>query len=296
MNHASGDVRRSATLAGLCAILLWASLALLTTLTEGLPPFLVLSLGFGFAALFGLLRVALHGDWRELRAPPGALALSTTGLFGYHALYFIALKHAPAVEANLINYLWPLFIVLFAALLPGVRLRAGQVMGTLLGLAAAALLVTRGQAIAVRPEYATGYLAAFGAALVWGAYSVLNRRYAHVPTAAITIACACVAALGGTMHLLFENAARPDAVQWLVLLAMGIGPVGAAFWLWDRGTKHGDIALLGSLSYLAPLLSTLLLVATGRAQAHWIQALAVGLLIAGAWLSMRATPSGVPAA
>jgi drug/metabolite transporter (DMT)-like permease len=70
---------------------------------------------------------------------------------------------------------------------------------------------------------------------------------------------------------------------------MGIGPVGAAFWLWDHGTKRGDIALLGSLSYLAPLLSTLLLVVSGRAQAHWIQGVAILLLLAGAWLSVHAS-------
>lgn len=295
MSADGGDAQRRATLSGLCAIVLWASLALLTTLTEGLPPFLVLALSFGFAALLGFSRVAWRRQWDALRAPPAALLLSTAGLFGYHALYFLALKRAPAVEANLINYLWPLLIVLFAAMLPGVKLRTGQVLGTLLGLAAAVLLVTRGRSIAVQPEYVAGYLAAFGAALVWGAYSVLNRRYRQVPSAAIAVACACVAALGGVMHLVFESAVRPDAMQWLVLLAMGIGPVGAAFWLWDHGTKHGDIALLGSLSYLAPLLSTLLLVASGRAQAHWIQAVAVGLLIAGAWLSMRATPHRAPA-
>lgn len=280
---------KAATLSGLLAIVLWSSLALLTTATDGLPPFEVLTLGFGFAAVFGLIRTALRGrsGWRQLRQPWSALGLTTAALFGYHALYFIALKRAPAVEANLLNYLWPLLIVLFAALLPGVRVRGLQIAGTLLGLVAAIVLVTRGSGIEIQPRYVPGYLAALGAAVIWAAYSVLNRRHAQVPSEAIIAACAMVALLGLLAHLGFEQTVMPRFTQWLVLALMGIGPVGAAFLLWDHGTKHGDIAVLGSLSYLAPLLSTLLLVLAGRAEPHWSQAVAIGLLMVGAWLSLH---------
>ncbi|QDQ74751.1 EamA family transporter [Pseudoluteimonas lycopersici] len=292
------NVDRKATLGGICAIGLWSSLALLTTLTGALPPFLVLACCFGFAGLFGLTWAARTGTagLRAMQAPPAALALSTFALFGYHALYFFALKHAPPVEANLINYLWPLLIVLFAGLLPGVRLRAGNIVGALLGLAAAALLVTGGRGLSIDSSHTPGYLAAFCAAITWGGYSVLNRRFADVDSAAIVPACIGVSLLGIAMHLLFEPATTIAPTQWLVLVAMGVGPTGIAFRLWDRGTKHGDIALLGSLSYLAPLLSTLLLVLAGRAEPHWIQTVAVGLLLLGAWMSVRASRAAMPAA
>ena len=279
--------QRTATLTGLAAILLWASLAVLTTATGNLPPFQVLAVSFGIAALLGLARAALRGaaGWRELRQPGAALALSTLALFGYHALYFIALKRAPAVEANLLNYLWPLLIVVFAGLVGGVTVRAGQWAGTLLGLVAAALLVTRGHGLQVDRAHVPGYLAALGAAVIWAAYSVLNRRFAEVPTAAITVACAGVAVLGAAVHLLFERTVAPDATQWLVLAVMGAGPVGAAFWLWDHGTKRGDIALLGSLSYLAPLISTALLVVTGATPATVTLGLAALLILGGSLLA-----------
>ncbi|MET1163041.1 MAG: DMT family transporter [Pseudoxanthomonas sp.] len=280
---------KAATLSGLLAIVLWSSLALLTTATEGLPPFEVLAISFGFAAAFGLLRTAFggRGGWMQLRQPWPALTLTTAALFGYHALYFIALKRAPAVEANLLNYLWPLLIVVFAGLLASVRIRGVQIVGTLLGLAAAIVLVTRGSGIEIQPHYLPGYLAALGAAVIWAAYSVLNRRHAQVPSEAIIVACALVALFGLLAHLGFEQSIRPRSMQWLVLALMGIGPVGAAFLLWDHGTKHGDLAVLGSLSYLSPLLSTLLLVLAGRAEPHWSQALAIVLLMLGAWLSLR---------
>ncbi|MFT3898493.1 MAG: EamA family transporter [Thermomonas sp.] len=298
MNPRAGSADPGATLAGMCAILLWSSLALLTTLTGTLPPFLVLACCFGFAGVFGVAWAARSGreGLRAMRAPTAALALGTFALFGYHALYFFSLKHAPPVEANLINYLWPLLIVLFAGLLPGVRLRAGNIVGALLGLAAAALLVTGGRGLSVDPAYAPGYLAAFGAAVTWGGYSVLNRRFASVDSAAIVPACIGVALLGIVMHLLFEPSTPIAPAQWLVLATMGVGPTGVAFTLWDRGTKHGDIALLGSLSYLAPLLSTLWLVLAGRAEPHWIQAVAVGLLLLGAWTSVHASRARMPVA
>ncbi len=287
-----------ATRSGLLAILLWSSLALLTTLTGSLPPFLVLAVSFTGGALVGLLHALRRGraGISEMRAPWPAWALATAGLFGYHALYFFSLKRAPPVEASLINYLWPLLIVLFSGFLPGVRLRTGHVAGAMLGLGAAALLVTGGRGLRIDPAAATGYAAAFAAALVWASYSVLNRRYARVPSSAIVPACIAVAILGALAHGLFEPRVEDiRASQWLAMLAMGAGPIGAAFWLWDAGTKRGDIALLGGLSYLAPLLSTLLLVLAGRAEPHWVQAVAIGLLLFGAWLSLRASraPQGI---
>jgi drug/metabolite transporter (DMT)-like permease len=284
--------RRRATLAGFAAILLWSSLAVLTTATGGIPPFQLLALGFGTAGLAGcalLLRPGGPG-LAALRQPVAAGALGIGALFGYHALYFIALKRAPVVEANLINYLWPLLIVVFAAALGGVRVRPGQWFGTVLGLLAAALLVSRGGRFDIDPAHLPGYLAALGAALVWALYSVLNRRFEAVPSAAMAGACLAVGALGALAHLALETTVAPTALQWGLIVGLGLGPTGIAFWLWDIGTKRGDIAVLGTLSYAAPVLSTGWLLIFGRATPHWSQGVAVALLLAGAWWSVRAAP------
>lgn len=287
---------RSANAAGIAAIVLWSSLALLTSASEGLPPFQVLATSFGVAALAAAAKAALRGrrGWREWRVPPASLALTVAGLFGYHALYFYALKRAPAVEANLLNYLWPLLIVLFAALLPGGRLRAGSVAGAGLGFAAAIVLLGGGGASDSAWQHAPGYLAALGAAVLWAGYSVLNRRLAGHAGSAVLPACGLVALLGAGAHLAFEDSVMPSPLQWWLLLLLGLGPVGVAFRFWDHGTRHGNLALLGGLSYLAPLLSTLLLVAAGRAEPRWQQAVAVGLLLAGAWFSIRGSGAASP--
>ena len=283
---------RSATAAGFAAIVLWASLALLTTATGGIPPFQLLALGFGIAGVAGLAWTLRPGGpgRAALRQPPAAAALTIGALFGYHALYFIALKRAPVVEASLLNYLWPLLIVVFAALIGGARVAPAQWLGTALGLVAAVLVVTRGGRPDLQPAHVAGYGAALAAAVVWALFSVLNRRFAAVPSAAIYVACAVTAGLGALAHAVFETWVAPTAWQWAVIAALGLGPTGIAFWLWDIGTKRGDIAVLGTLSYAAPLLSTALLLLAGRAVPHWTQAMAVALLLAGAWLSVRAAP------
>jgi drug/metabolite transporter (DMT)-like permease len=170
--------RSTATLIGFSAILLWAFLAVFTAASGTMPPFQLTAITFGIGGLAGVALWTVRPQAaRALRQPWPVWLIGVGGLFGYHALYFIALRNAPPVEAGLINYLWPLLIVVFSALLPGERLRWYHIAGALLALAGAALVVTGGQGFALKSEYIPGYLCALGAALVWAAYSVLSRRF-----------------------------------------------------------------------------------------------------------------------
>jgi drug/metabolite transporter (DMT)-like permease len=206
------------------------------------------------------------------------------GLFGYHALYFAALRLAPPAEASLIAYLWPLFIVLFSAMLPGERLRRRHVAGALLGLAGVLILVGgRSGRLAFDPAFLPGYALAFGCALVWSGYSVLSRRFGGVPTDAVVGFCLVTAVLSLLCHLAFEVTVWPQTpAQWLAVVGLGLGPVGAAFYFWDYGIKKGDIRLLGVSAYASPVLSTLILVLAGVAAASWSLAAAAALIVGGA--------------
>ena len=282
--------RARATLIGGTAVLLWGSLALFTSLTGRIPPFQLVAMSFAVAALLGAAKwlVCREDPRRFLRHPPAVWALGIGGLFGYHFFYFMALRNAPAVDASLIAYLWPLLIVLMSALLPGGRLRWWHLAGALLGLAGCTLLVTGGGEVAFRAEFAPGYAAALACALTWSAYSVLSRRFQAVPTDTVTWFCAGTAFLGLLAHLAFERAAWPAGPgEWLAVLALGLGPVGVAFFAWDHGVKHGDIRALGGFSYAAPLISTLLLIAFGRAEASWTVAAACAAIMGGALLAAR---------
>ncbi len=288
--------QRSATLIGSGAILLWSLLALFTAASGTVPPFQLAAMTFLVGGLVGAASwMARPEGLKALRQKPVVWALGVGGLFGYHALYFAALRLAPPAEAGLINYLWPLLIVLFSSLLPGERLRRAHVAGALLGFAGVVALIAGRGALDARAEHWPGYLCAFTAAFVWSGYSVLSRRFGEVPTDAVAGFCLATAALSLACHLLFETTVWPaTAVQWLAILALGIGPVGAAFYLWDVGMKRGDIRLLGVASYAAPVLSTLILVLSDYAEPSLALALACGLIVTGA-LVATLTPKRVPA-
>lgn len=240
----SSGTRQRATVQGLAAVLLWSSLAAVTTGLGAIPPFQLASLSFAIAALVGLVYARLTRT--PLAAlcsvPLGFWLLSTGGLLGYHVAYFYAFQHAPAVEANLVNYLWPLLIVLLSAALParlgGSRLAWWHVLGAVLACAGSALVILSsgggsmvGQIAA--GDRAAGLAAAALAAFIWAGYSVASRFYADVPSLAIMGACALTALGAGMGHLAFETTAWPlSAGQWAGVVVQGLGPVGLAFYLW----------------------------------------------------------------
>ena len=275
---------RTATLIGLTAILMWSLLAVLTVASGTIPAFQLAAMTFAIGAVVGLLSwIGRPGAIRALSQPPLAWIVGVGGLFGYHALYFLALRYAPPAEAGLLNYLWPLLIVLFSSLLPGERLAPHHVIGAALGLGGTVLLLA-GNRGGFAPGQVPGLVAAVVAAFVWASYSVMSRRLKSVPTDAVAGFCAVTALLAALVHALIETTIWPDtSSQWLAVLGLGIGPVGAAFYAWDIGMKRGDIRVLGAASYTTPLLSTLFLILTGYAEPSANIALAA-ILIAGGGL------------
>ena len=241
---------RRATLIGLTAILMWSLLAVMTVATGKIPAFQLAAMTFAIGALVGFLTWIGRPDAvRALRQPPAAWMVGVGGLFGYHALYFLALRLAPPAEAGLLNYLWPLLIVLFSSLLPGERLAPHHVIGALLGLAGTVLLLAGDFSGGFAPGQPPGLIAAFVAAFVWAAYSVMSRRLKSVPTDAVAGFCLATALLAGLVHAIVEVTVWPDSTpQWLAIAALGTGPVGAAFYAWDVGMKRGDIRVLGAAS------------------------------------------------
>lgn len=287
----AADVRRATAIGG-TAILMWSTLALLTALSGTIPPFQLVAMSFAVGFVVGTAASAARGKdvIGVLRQPWPVWLLGIAGLFGYHFFYFLAFRLAPdaAVEVNLLNYLWPLLIVLFSALLPGERLKRGHVLGALCGLAGTVLIVTgRGRGVSLEAGALPGYLSAVTCAVAWAAYSVLSRRFGNVPTEAVGGFCLATAILAGLCHLLFETTVIPTGGEWLAVIAMGIGPVGAAFFVWDHGVKRGDIRALGVLSYATPLASTLLLILFGQAAGGWTVWAACALIVGGAVLASR---------
>lgn len=275
---------QTSRLLALAAIVLWASLAMLGVRLAHLPPFWLT----GVALLMGSV-VALplsRFDLSQFRVPAGTLALGVYGLFGFHFLLFMALRHAPAVQANLINYLWPLgMVVLAPVFLPGLKLTWRQLLAALLGFAGAALAIVGGKPI--EGGLAWGYLLALASAFVWASYSLLTQRVAPFATAAIGLFALVSGLLSLLCHALLEPPVQLSGQDWLWLALMGLGPLGAAFFLWDAALKRGDPRQIGLLSFITPLLSTLLLLWHRGETITGSVAGAAALIIGAAWLGRQ---------
>jgi drug/metabolite transporter (DMT)-like permease len=271
-----------ATLLALLAVLIWSSLAFLSSRVNALPPLFAVGVALCVGGLAGLAKV------REWKVPALTFAVGVGGIFGYHALLFAAFRAAPAVEANLINYLWPLLIVVLSPLfLKGYRLTPRHAAGALLGLAGAALVVSGGR-LSLDARYLPGYLLAAAAALVWASYSLMTKRLPAFPTGAVGGFCLASGLASLALWLVESSlggaapAPRLEAADWICLVLLGLGPMGGAFYAWDAALKRGDPRAIGALSYLTPLLSTLNLVILGGKRLTAVSGAAMALIVAGA--------------
>lgn len=274
-----------ANLYALGAIALWASLASLGVSLTHIPPFLLT----GIALIIGSVPAwpFVLRDPSQWRIPLRTLAFGVYGLFAYHFLLFIALRHAPPVEANLVNYLWPLFIVVLSpVVLPGVALRLPHVLAALLGFGGAAIAIAGGRELS--GTLAWGYLPALAAAFIWATYSLMTKRVAAFPTTAIGLFGLVSGVLSLLCHVVLEPAVALQSRDWALLAVLGLGPLGASFFMWDKALKLGDARHIGILSYITPLASTALLIVVSGRTFSWSIALATVMIISAAVMGMRA--------
>ena len=276
----------TASLYALGAIALWSTLASLGVALKHIPPFLLTGVGLLLGSLLALPFVLR--DRRAWRIPASTLALGVYGLFGFHFLLFISLRVAPPVEANLVNYLWPLLMVVLAPLfLAGVRLRALHVVAALLGFAGAAIAILGASQGAASGRWSWGFVLALGSAFIWASYSLLTQRVKPFPTSAIGL----FGLVSGLLSLLCHWALEPQVEltlrDWLLLALLGLGPLGASFFLWDKALKSGSAQQIGLLSYLTPLGSTALLLLVSGRPLSWSTGLAAVMIVGAALLGTR---------
>jgi drug/metabolite transporter (DMT)-like permease len=281
--------RQVSTGIGFLAVLMWAVLALFTTASGQVPPFQLAAMTFFIGGILGVATWPFRpGATNALKQTPLAWLVGIGGLFGYHAVYFSALRSAPAIEASLIAYLWPLLLVVSSALLPGEKLKLHHLVGVGLGLIGAFIVITKGEHLSLSEGLKPGHFLALICAVIWAGYSVLSRKLGDVPTDAVAGFCLVTALLATLCHFAFEDTMWPTStLEWAAIIGLGLFPVGAAFYVWDHGVKKGDIMVLGAASYASPLLSTLVLVVAGFAPVHWSVGVACLLITVGAIIAAK---------
>ncbi|MFM1907165.1 MAG: hypothetical protein RLZZ591_842 [Pseudomonadota bacterium] len=271
-----------ADLLALSAIALWGTLAPLGVQLAHIPPFLLTGLGLLVGSLIAL--PLSRGRLSLWIVPLPTLLVGLYGLFGFHFLLFMALRTAPAVEANLINYLWPLGMVVLAPLfLKGVTLHTRHVVAALIGFAGAAIAILgRGGAGEGSTGFQSGYVLALASAFVWASYSLLTRRLPAFPTAAVGGFAAASGLLSLACHAVLEPSVSLSSQDVVLVALLGLGPLGGAFFLWDAAIKQGDTRRIGLLAFATPILSTVLLLITTGQPLQWNVAAAAVLVVGAA--------------
>lgn len=261
--------------------MLWSVLAALSIKLANVPPFFMAGITLFLGGMLSLPRLkAWSWNWRFIVIGSGALFL-------YQTMLFIALRISPAVECNLINYLWPLLIVLLAPLFDRqLKLKFIHIIGALVGFAGAVLAIYNQVGAGAAALY-WGYLLALGAALTWSCYSLYMKRFPDVSSWTMGLVCIIsgLMALAGSF-IIGESVTLGRTDIWY-LVFLGIGPLGLSFYLWNYAVKTSDPQKIGTLAYLTPVLSTLwLALAIGRSLDAGLIA-ALSLVIVGAILGRR---------
>ncbi|MCB1532096.1 MAG: EamA family transporter [Alphaproteobacteria bacterium] len=249
-------------LAGFLALIIFSVGTLLIALSRSVPTFELLFITFLLGSLSVTLAQKLRGydvreSWRQSTAN---FFFVTFGIGLYSFLLVPAFQRAPAFEANILNYLWPLLLVIFSSFVKKTLPKPLQIGGLLCG--------ALGMVFVFMPEadqnifntFNLGHILAIGAAVVWALYSAMaqTKTYPVGLTAPVMAFCAFLALC---LHLAFEHFVWPGFEVAIAVILLGLGRV--SFALWDYGVKNGDHVLLSSLSYFVPLLSVLLFIIFG---------------------------------
>ena len=272
-------------LAAIGAVLLWASLATLGVTLGNIPPLLMTGLGLLIGSAISL---PLSGfKVSKLVVPWKALLIGVYGLLGYHLFLFAALQLAPAVQANLLNYLWPLLIVLLAPAFQKTKLRLRHGVAGVLGFTGAAFAIQSAGFEGFSSEYILGYVCAVAAAIVWATFSLMSSRLENLSSYSIGSFAFVSGLIAIGLHFAIEAPVNIDSPDLLLLLVLGLGPLGGAFYLWDYALKNGNPQRAGLISFATPVLSTALLLATSGQAITFEVLIAAFLIILAAVIGRR---------
>lgn len=276
----------TATLIGYGALLMWSCYALMVTVLKSVPTFEILSVVFlgGFAVI--ACRLTKRGEWYKIKQPWLVWVVGIGGIVGNDFTNIAALKAAPPIQVELINYLWPMLVVVLTSLLPGERFTTKHFISGIVGLMGVYVLVTHNQGLAgFNWSYLQGYILALSGSLIWATYCIISRYHQKTPMEMLGMYFGVGAVLSLICHFSYEATVIPRLGQWGILLAMVVTTSGLAYYCWDYSCKKGNVKLLSILTYGNPVLSAILLIIFTSAQYSHYLAIAASLVVLASVIS-----------
>ena len=256
---------RYATAVGAIAPLFWAFGPLFAVNLKTLPPFETLSILFALGFLVSAIRITARKRWKRTWQPPIVWVAGIVGVGGAQCCYILAFKAAPPEQVELINYLWPALVIAFLGVVPRERTSRVHIAAAVIAFCGVALLLGGNRSFSMTTLH--GYLFALMAAVCWAGYTLFSRHNKGITAEMIGLYFGVMALVCLIIHRFTgEMTLFPSPIQIKALLCMGVGSLGFSFTCWEHGIKKGNIAALGLVAYLVPVLSIALLIAYNMAQ------------------------------
>ncbi len=256
------------TLIGCFALILWSLSALFVIQVSNLPLFEILTCTFGAGFLFIFTKVAYCRQWSRLKVPR---ELWYTGLLGTgvnSSLFVAAFQHAPAIQIDLLSYLWPIAVMIGLTWQKKSPFQPHHWIAACLGFSAVYLLFAK-NTMPFLWQYTTGYLLIMLDVILWAVYVTISHQQGGYHSEYIGFCCGISALFMAAFHFCFEQTIPPTTTQWLLLILMGGSLEGLAYYCWDIGIKRGYFPLLTILSYFSPILSATWLILAKKAPFTW---------------------------
>ena len=272
----------SATLIGELGLTMWALVSALMALVVRLPTTQILFSVFFVSAFVSCILLTVKKKWQCVKSQSWKLWLfNITGVCGSEALFVLASKNAPQAHVNLINYLWPTFVIVLAPLLPGERLEFKYIVSACIAFFGISILLTHGQGFSLLDwQYGLGYGYAFCSALLWACYTLSARKFTQQIPEAIGLYCSMGAFYLLCINPTFQGFIKPTLLEMSLLVYMGITSHNLAYACWTYGINQGHYRVLSLMCYLSPFISigTLVLLGITQTSAHlWVSALLICL-------------------
>ena len=279
-------MRKSYLYAGI-TVLIWSTLATVAKMVlDDIPSFQVLAVSSALAFVFLLAVNIVSGSIKEIKRYRAKEYLMMTGLgflglFMYSALYYYGISVLSSQEACILNYLWPMMIVVFACVLLREKLTVRKVIAMLMSFAGIVVL-SLGTGGADSGNKLFGFLACVTAAVCYGLFSVLNKKHTLDQGVTMMWSWLTVAVCSTAAGLIFEKWQPISGTQWAGVAWLGVAVNAVAYLLWAIALKGArDSAKIANLAYLVPFLSILLSAVVLKERITINAVIAIVLIIGG---------------
>ncbi|MGN0244066.1 MAG: DMT family transporter, partial [Lachnospiraceae bacterium] len=242
-------------------VFIWSTMAaMVKKMLYDIPNLEALSISGIFAFLFLLIVNLKNGVIKEMKKYSvkdyGIMSgLGFIGLFLYSALYYYGLAKLTSQEACILNYLWPIMLVIFSCIILKEKLTFTKGIAMLCSFVGI-IILSLGNGSSSTGNTAFGIISCITAAACYGLFSVLNKKADYNQNISMMLTWFVVAVCAMVLGLMTETWVPIKGIQWLGILWLGIVIDAVAYLLWALALKGVEnTAKIANLAYLTPFLS-----------------------------------------